>query len=1278
MRVLLGAESFLNVCKLRVRWHSKGKSYLPPKDLYDMAKKAIEDHQQTISARLRPRKAKKSQTAVLEIFCRALTSPGDGVRWKADSPKGQKPSVADKQKFNKSLGCINLIVNENSHPKSGSQSEPHKTKLETPEVFKCKNCSENRSVGARDLSNMIIANCKDCDADGRLPSLEAVLGTAMPAQQESNDKQQISVRSELSASSSPRVSKSMSPKQDAVAPLRPQESPSLSPLAERFAMPQKWAFPLGRNPCIDGKGDEKAKCPEPQGERKPPAKSNPPQGKSSTKSKARVHPPKSNVSSSSPVMPKKSPQPNNPPSEKVPPAPGVGFSVPLDSAFPPGRNPCTDGEKAGKKSKCAASKPEPKKSTSVNSSREREEQKASVNHERQQEKKAEISPKESSFSSGSSKLNPGPPASVEPEAKPTKQKSSRQGVINPEPLGSSVNANASRKPTHKPKSQSAEGKLPTLPSSSFSMPILSAFPMGRNPCRDGPRGASDKERQKHKNSPCGLAKVKSCQSETDSCASRKKTSGAAGCRSKASLHKKDAAGMGSPQENVKPADSLKSTPLAPKASSQEVSPPPPAAKTEQSSVPVDKETITSKDLSPPAPKAPSPPPAKEIKKPFGHAPAKSPSKPQSVRKNTGTECGAVKNVSPRCNKTKSQKDTRKCSELESPRSSESRDSNVKPELKRFPALPLKQSLASYISSIEPLLTEEEFKEEQKIAKKFAENEGAQLQELLEEEAERCSNWLTPRWTRSAYLTYQAPLTVFSSPGLSFPIQEFTEPNQFLNFTAKAIHAICEFKKLVDQDQIPVVKMGKNHLDNSQFCKIFGTVRKPGRFCDTIEQNRDADYVVVVYNNNYYKLPVYSESGQLLHVHSLTDALEKIYNCPIDRGEPFGLLTHDNRSNWAEAYTALCCPHGNADSVETIEQSLFLVCLDRCVPISKGKERIVQAHQLLHGGGLLQNSSNRWMDKTIQLIVNPNGLAGFCYEHSPADCQPLAMLMDFVQQKVNEENYGCDSCDSDRDIPFTLLKFQPVNECINLWLCQAMRNIQRIASQLQLNVFQFECHGKCFIKAQGLNPDSYIQMALSLAYHSMHKKIPAQYESAHLRIFREGRTETIRSTSNKSKAFVLAMESNTASSNEKLAALQSAVDAHEKLIKEAISGQGIDRHLFGLQQMALENDLPLPEFFLSKGFVRSVTFQLFTSQVATSHDGFMAFGPLLSDGYGVCYNPQEEKIRFAISAWKTCPEISPAKFAKAIKSSLNAMRRLVLETGGDCVGQNPCKCEKIRF
>jgi len=40
-----------------------------------------------------------------------------------------------------------------------------------------------------------------------------------------------------------------------------------------------------------------------------------------------------------------------------------------------------------------------------------------------------------------------------------------------------------------------------------------------------------------------------------------------------------------------------------------------------------------------------------------------------------------------------------------------------------------------------------------------------------------------------------------------------------------------------------------------------------------------------------------------------------------------------------------------------------------------------------------------MDKTIQLVVNPNGNVGFTYEHSPAEGQPIAMMMDYVVQKM---------------------------------------------------------------------------------------------------------------------------------------------------------------------------------------------------------------------------------------------------------------------------------------
>ncbi|SPP82063.1 carnitine O-acetyltransferase [Drosophila guanche] len=589
-------------------------------------------------------------------------------------------------------------------------------------------------------------------------------------------------------------------------------------------------------------------------------------------------------------------------------------------------------------------------------------------------------------------------------------------------------------------------------------------------------------------------------------------------------------------------------------------------------------------------------------------------------------------------------------------------------------VPLKDTIQRYLCSLQPHLKPDEFLEEYKLTIEFQDGEGAQLQKLLEDVAKCSTNWLTPRWTNAAYLGYRAPVTIFSSPCLTLPMQKFETNRDYMLYTAKVIYGMCEFKELVDNNGIPVVKMCCHDLDNSQFRKIFGTVRKPGRFCDTIEQYSESQYVVVIHRNNFFKLPVYGADCKIAHVHNLADQLGSILHCPMERGEPIGLLTHDNRDNWGEAYTYLCGSEGNNESiVHSIEQSLFIVCLDDRVEVPENGASAVHAAQLLHGGGWHQNSANRWMDKTIQLIVNPNGMAGFCYEHAPADCQPLAMLMDYVQGKITQPNYGCQCCSNSKLQAATVLCFDPLNQCTDLFLCEAKRNIDKICSRLQLHVFKYECHGKEFIKAQGLNADSYIQMALQLAYYYLHGEMPAQYESAHLLMFEEGRTETVRSTSRESSAFVKSMTCRPGTNNSRLLALRTAVDSHQELTKLALQGQGIDRHLLGLQQMAKENGLPMPKFFQSKGFVKSVSFQVFSSQVPSRYEAFMAYGPLIANGYGCCYNPRNKDMIFSISAWGSNKETDPVQYGNAIEKALNTMRRLILQTGGDRVGENVCKC-----
>lgn len=57
----------------------------------------------------------------------------------------------------------------------------------------------------------------------------------------------------------------------------------------------------------------------------------------------------------------------------------------------------------------------------------------------------------------------------------------------------------------------------------------------------------------------------------------------------------------------------------------------------------------------------------------------------------------------------------------------------------------------------------------------------------------------------------------------------------------------------------------------------------------------------------------------------------------------------------------------------------------------------------------------------------------------------------------------------------------------------------------------------------LSPDAYIQMALQLAYYRDAGRFSLTYEASMTRLYREGRTETVRPCTIESAAWVKAME-----------------------------------------------------------------------------------------------------------------------------------------------------------
>ena len=71
---------------------------------------------------------------------------------------------------------------------------------------------------------------------------------------------------------------------------------------------------------------------------------------------------------------------------------------------------------------------------------------------------------------------------------------------------------------------------------------------------------------------------------------------------------------------------------------------------------------------------------------------------------------------------------------------------------------------------------------------------------------------------------------------------------------------------------------------------------------------------------------------------------------------------------------------NRDSLDTIERCLFVLSLDKRIPISFNHQRSIDETnmnirddvslllQMLHGHGSKVNSSNRWFDKTMQVYT----------------------------------------------------------------------------------------------------------------------------------------------------------------------------------------------------------------------------------------------------------------------------------------------------------------------
>ncbi|XP_013398447.1 carnitine O-palmitoyltransferase 1, liver isoform-like [Lingula anatina] len=423
---------------------------------------------------------------------------------------------------------------------------------------------------------------------------------------------------------------------------------------------------------------------------------------------------------------------------------------------------------------------------------------------------------------------------------------------------------------------------------------------------------------------------------------------------------------------------------------------------------------------------------------------------------------------------------------------------------------------------------------------------------------------------------------------------------------------------------PILLNGTVPLCSQQYERQFNSVRLPGVETDKLVHWYDSRHIVVYHKGCYYKMYIHYK-GRLLNPAELELSFKKIIEDnhePAKGEEKLGALTAGDRIPWAKARKEYFGKGVNKTSLDSIEKSAFVVVLDdepRYIDLNEPNKLSSWARAMLHGKGY-----DRWFDKTFNLIISANGRIGFNAEHSWADAPIMAHLWEYgISEDIAHLGY---------ELPFNVHNF----------------------GGLYILTFKLVCV-----------QDLWIWLHFVIFWDA--GKFCLTYEASMTRLFREGRTETVRSCTIDAANFARAMDDKTKTKAEKMALFKKASETHQESYRLAMTGNGIDRHLFCLYVVSKYLEIESP--FLKE--VLGEPWRLSTSQTPHTQTDRLdllkhpdhicaggGFGPVADDGYGVSYIiAGEYTIFFHISCKRSCAETNAKRFGRTIVKALDDLKNL---------------------
>lgn len=572
-------------------------------------------------------------------------------------------------------------------------------------------------------------------------------------------------------------------------------------------------------------------------------------------------------------------------------------------------------------------------------------------------------------------------------------------------------------------------------------------------------------------------------------------------------------------------------------------------------------------------------------------------------------------------------------------------------LLRLPIPKLEDTLSRYLNAVQPVVSKEAFEKTQLHVKEFDHNLHAQL--LKFDNDNKHTSYINQYWL-DMYLSDRRPLVINVNPQVRLRDDPNSMKNNLLQRSCSLISSSVRFYKTLKDGQLSpdifhtkpeyskskwfptlmnlmptsyafygAAALGAYPLDMSQYKNLFQSTRIPiANDKDILQVFPDSKHIIVQLGTQFYTMNVLDESGNQIPDHKIYAGLRSIVNTGNSSEKDdlgIGLLTTLPRDEWGK-HRKLLIDNGNQEALSMIDSALFAVSLEN---------QDVVTNDDLSECFLYGNGSNRWFDKSFQLIITKNGKASVNFEHAWGDgVAVLRYLNETFQDSVKQGPIDETQCVDAKNVQ--TLNFQ-INDAMKDVLIDAKKKFLKWTNDLVVTSGESSI-SKDEVQKFKIGIDGLLQMTIQLAHYKLHNKFVATYESASTSAFKHGRTETIRSCTNESVQFCKTMCDSNATSQDKHIALRNAVKKHGVLTKAGVMGQGFDRHLFGMKQMALAHNSKMPALFTDESSDIMNKIILSTSTLSSPHLEGGSFGPVNEDCYGVGYGMEESSL-FQLSAYR---------------------------------------------